>query len=318
MSLQKMAGVTGEIGHCNCNMAGNCLNMSMCAYTTGVDEFTVIAWNPEGQNVSAWLSIPVSGAAYTVTDLSTKATLASQATLIDARTKSLPLLYINAHGMDAESKASAESAHANKATHTLRFQASLPPVGYSTFSVKKVSKDLSATAVATTAAPTTVTNGVYELTLNHAAGTVETVKNLASGVETPLNVSWGYYVASEGGCTIEPSGNKSCSPQASGAYMFRPAEQFTHRPDNNSQPTLSVTTGPLVTEVKQVFADWATHTIRLTKGSPFIEVEWTAGPIPMTGHKGQQGKELVLKFSSGLESKGTFYTDSNGREMLKR
>ena len=81
MALQKLAGISGEVGHCNCNAAGNCLNMSMCSYTTGVDEFTVIAWNPEGQKASAWLSIPVSGAAYTVTDLATKATVPAQAGL---------------------------------------------------------------------------------------------------------------------------------------------------------------------------------------------------------------------------------------------
>jgi hypothetical protein len=47
------------------------------------------------------------------------------------------------------------------------------------------------------------------------------------------------------------------------------------------QPTISVTTqGPLVTEVKQSFANWATYVLRLTKGSPYIEIEWTAGPIP--------------------------------------
>ena len=44
LALKKMAGITGEVHHCNCNTAGNCLNMSMCAFTTGADEFTVIAW----------------------------------------------------------------------------------------------------------------------------------------------------------------------------------------------------------------------------------------------------------------------------------
>ena len=91
-SLQKLAGITEEIGHCNCNEAGNCLNISVCAYTTGADSFKVIAWNPEGQNTTSWLRLPVSGAAYTVTDLSTKAVVPNQATVIDARTKALPLL----------------------------------------------------------------------------------------------------------------------------------------------------------------------------------------------------------------------------------
>ena len=41
MALKKLTGISGEIGHCNCNSAGNCLNVSMCAYTTGVDSVTV-------------------------------------------------------------------------------------------------------------------------------------------------------------------------------------------------------------------------------------------------------------------------------------
>lgn len=36
------------------------------------------------------------------------------------------------------------------------------------------------------------------------------------------------------------------------------------------------------------------------------------------GEDGTRGKELVIKFSSGIDSKGTFYADSNGREMIKR
>eukprot|EP01050_Picozoa_sp_SAG11_P015373 SAG11_NODE_1987_length_3961_cov_3.562662_3_plen_185_part_00 len=32
----------------------------------------------------------------------------------------------------------------------------------------------------------------------------------------------------------------------------------------------------------------------------------------------KSGKELVLKFASGLKSASRFYTDSNGREMVKR
>jgi hypothetical protein len=43
-----------------------------------MDSFTVIAWNTQGQNVSSWLRVPVTGAGYTVTDLATKAVLPSQ------------------------------------------------------------------------------------------------------------------------------------------------------------------------------------------------------------------------------------------------
>ena len=408
LALQKMTGITGEIGHCNCNNAGNCLNMSMCTYTTGVDEFTVIAWNPLGQNSSSWLRLPVSGAAYTVTNLATHSTLPSQATVIDARTKQLPLLYLNKYRMNATTVTKAQVALANRATHVLTFEAALPPVGYSSFSVKKSAAPTTALSspVVTASSSTAVTNGVYSITVDQTSGYVSSVLNLKSGVSTDLNISWGYYVSNEG---------DRISDQASGAYMFRPAGQSTHSCSaNHSKPTVEISAGPLLTEIKQVFADWATHTIRLTKGSPYIEVEWTAGPIPMiappqppppppmnsnlsgkwnaengralailveesdgnfsvsdpqgagwksatgqitgrhvsitynTGDKetgtispgnanikwddgtmwSRQGatdaphlgggKEIVLQINSALASKGTFYTDSNGREMVKR
>eukprot|EP01050_Picozoa_sp_SAG11_P003508 SAG11_NODE_200_length_12606_cov_51.874550_6_plen_227_part_00 len=226
----------------------------MCAYTSGVDEFTVIAWNPLGQNASSWLRIPVSGAGYVVTDLATEAPLPSQAIAIDARTKQLPLLYINKFNMGAGELASAQASYANNATHVLTFEAALPPVGFSTFSVKKssVGRLAASSRRAAAAGPGTVSNGVYEITLDHARGSIESVKNLASGTETTLNLTWGYYISNEG---------DAASGQASGAYMFRPATQHTLA-CGNSTPTLEVTSGPLVTEIKQVFAEWATHVIR--------------------------------------------------------
>jgi hypothetical protein len=70
----------------------------------------------------------VSGAAYTVTELSTSATVPSQTTAIDARTKQLPLLYINKYKMSGAQYAAAEAGVANNATHVLTFEAALPPV----------------------------------------------------------------------------------------------------------------------------------------------------------------------------------------------
>ena len=55
-----------------------------------------------------------------------------------------------------------------------------------------------------------------------------------------LNISWGYYVSSEGNptVTILPNGTKETHiGQASGAYMFRPDDQFTHA-CSQMQPTL--------------------------------------------------------------------------------
>ena len=92
--------------------------------------------------------------------------------------------------------------------------------------------------------------------------------------------------------------------------------------------------GNLVTEVHQKFSPWASHVVRLYEGRAYVEVEWTAGPIPddtpwfpAVAHDKKNasrplpnrwGKEVVVRYSSGLKSAGTFYTDSNGKEMVKR
>ena len=276
LALKKLTGITTEIGHCNCNAAGNCLNMSMCAYTTGVDEFTVIAWNPLAQNATTWLRVPVSGDAYVVTDIATRGGIASQAIAIDNRTHSLPKLYLNKFGLTTAQITAEETVLANKATHVLTFPVTLPPVGFSTFSVKKASATTLAAVVSdvatAVAAPSTVSNGVYTVTIDQAKGSISSVRNIASGVEVALNLTWGWYESNEG---------DKVSSQPSGAYMFRPAQQHTNQCDSTgTQPVIEVTAGPLVTEIKQHFADWATHTVRLTKDSPYIEVEYAHTQAP--------------------------------------
>lgn len=47
------------------------------------------------------------------------------------------------------------------------------------------------------------------------------------------------------------------------------------------QPTLTVDSGPLVTELQQTFGTWCTHVVRLLPGANHIEMEWTVGPIPL-------------------------------------
>ena len=403
LALQKISGYKGEVGHCNCNEAGNCLNMSVCAFTTGNDEFAVVAWNPQGQAYSSWLRLPVVGAGWTVTDASTGKAVSAQSIPLDNRTLGIPLLYINNYGMKPAAHAAAVADHTNPATHTVTFAAALPPVGYATFKVKKVTSifsthlPVSVEAKRLTTTPSTISNGIYEITIDQAAGAVTAVKNLKSGASASLALSWGYYESSAGGCTYLPNGTKSCSSQASGAYIFRPINQTT-TPIGDGRASIVVTQGPLVTEITQTFADWATHVIRLSNNSDYIEVEWTAGPIPTAGkakpdlpapggcvgwkqtqqcdahgkpdpkHDGtcdtplkdhgmsgycacahgvnvygdgcggpsgfktcteacnapvpqrgaDVGKEIILKFTSDLASKGLFYTDSNGREMVKR
>ena len=112
--------------------------------------------------------------------------IASQANALDNRTLSLPLLYISGK-LDPEKV----SSRANKATHRLTFRAPLPPVGFSTFLVKKsaVVKEEAAAVVAPVG--DTISNGVYTVKIDQAAGLIESVTNEKTGASIPLNITWG-------------------------------------------------------------------------------------------------------------------------------
>ena len=53
------------------------------------------------------------------------------------------------------------------------------------------------------------------------------------------------------------------------------------------------------------------------RGSPGALAPRQPAECERAGHEGA-GKEVVLQFNSQLRSGGTFFTDSNGREMIKR
>ena len=50
-------------------------------------------------------------------------------------------------------------------------------------------------------------------------------------------------------------------------------------------------------------------------GTQDIEFEWLIGPIPIGD---SIGKEIVAKYDVKFDTKESFFTDSNGRQMLKR
>lgn len=60
---------------------------------------------------------------------------------------------------------------------------------------------------------------------------------------------------------------------------------------------------------------WVKQTTRLFENQPFVELEYTIGPIPIDDG---EGKEIVTRLCTPIQSAGVFYTDSNGREFLKR
>jgi lysosomal alpha-mannosidase len=112
--------------------------------------------------------------------------------------------------------------------------------------------------------------------------------------------------------------NNGADNQASGAYIFRPIENSSTVVGD----TVSVTStsGNLVDEVRQQVNDWVTQIIRVYKGGNdnYIEFDWLVGPIEVDTDNGI-GREIVSRFTiNDFDNADTFYTDANGRELLKR
>ncbi|CAD0207116.1 unnamed protein product [Chrysodeixis includens] len=98
-----------------------------------------------------------------------------------------------------------------------------------------------------------------------------------------------------------------------GAYVFRPIDP---------QPILiseyfeaKALKTDIVQELHLKFSTYAGVVLRLYTGLPTIEIDWIVGPIPMDDG---YGKDVFIRYASNLVNNGAFYTDSNGRQTIKR
>eukprot|EP00927_Polykrikos_kofoidii_P048543 TRINITY_DN42808_c0_g1_i1.p1 TRINITY_DN42808_c0_g1~~TRINITY_DN42808_c0_g1_i1.p1 ORF type:complete len:1057 (-),score=109.34 TRINITY_DN42808_c0_g1_i1:89-2800(-) len=309
---------TGPFSHCNCNAGPmSCLNASTCPHSQA-KRFSIVLWNQRAQQTGIVVRVPVVGV-QSVTHNGRE--ILSESRKLTAKELALPFLYLNTAGLCPRERLARRSELTNTATHMLTFVADTPSVGYSVYQVAGDSAD---SAVAkqqfrdeelSNSRPSSrvVSNGIYELTLNDTG--ITRVSNIRSGVSTTFQISWGWLNASIGGCTM----HFGCDFIGSGAYRFRPnSSRFFPA---GLESAVRVEEGPLMTEIVQSWGPWLSHTVRLIKDEPYIEVEWTVGPIPKgdsSEYPGAFGKEVIVRYSSGLASGGNFHTDANGREMTQR
>ncbi|KAM6288858.1 LOW QUALITY PROTEIN: lysosomal alpha-mannosidase, partial [Aegotheles albertisi] len=262
------------------------LNVSSCPLTEGATRFTVTLYNPLARRVSWPIRLPVNGATYTVTDpqgqpVPSQVVPMSNATL----------------GLRGGAGAGAE----------LLFQASVPPLGFSTFGVTRLSHRDPRPPPAQRpplAQPLEIRNEHLRVLFDPGSGLLSEIQNLDKGISLPVLQSFYWYNSSTG---------DAASPQPSGAYIFRP---------NSSEPiavtkgvTTSLIKNSLVQELHQNFSSWCSQVLRLHVGQPYLELEWTVGPIPIDDG---WGKEIITRFETPLRTHGRFYTDSNGRQILER
>ncbi|NWV19371.1 MA2B1 mannosidase, partial [Origma solitaria] len=196
--------------------------------------------------------------------------------------------------------------HAGDAPAELLFQAWAPPLGFSTFGVKQLSPaDPRDPPRWPSGDPEPqIQNEHLRVLFDPLTGHLREIQNLAKGFSLPVFQSFLWYNASTG---------DGQSPQASGAYIFRPNSP-TAIPVAKRAATRLLKTA-LVQELHQNFSAWCSQVLRLRPGQPFLELEWTVGPIPVADGV---GKEIISRFETPLATAGRFYTDSNGRQVLQR
>lgn len=284
---------------------GQCqlLNISYCPPTEADiaegKSLVVVAYNPLGWNRTDVIRIPVNDDNFIVQD-SIGNTIAAQFVQMDNVTIRIRNFYTEAYlGFTPK----------NIPKYWMLFQVSIPPLGWNTYFVSKaVAKGENGSAfISVVDVPNNETveigPGDLKMSFSLASGQLVRMYNSKTGVDIPVQQSYLWYGSSTG----------DSDAQASGAYIFRP---------NGSPPTivsrtvpLKVVRGPLVDEVHQPFSPWIYQVIRLYKDKEHAEVEYTIGPIPTDD---DVGKEVITRMSANMVTNKVFYTDSNGRDFLKR
>ncbi|KAJ4714169.1 Alpha-mannosidase [Melia azedarach] len=283
-------------------MLGQCplLNISYCPPTEKAipegKNLVIVAYNPLGWNRTDIIRIPVNDANLVVQDSSGN-TIDAQYMTLDNVTSNLRNFYTEAY---------LEQSSNQVPQYWLLFSASVPPLGWNTYFISKAAgkvkrrKGLLLAADSPQNDTIEVGPGNLKMSFSRTTGQLKQMYNSRIGLDVPVQQSFLWYGSMVGS-------------QSSGAYIFRP---------NGSPPTIvsrsvpiNVIRGTLVDEVHQQFNSWIYQVTRLYKDKEHAEVEYTIGPIPT---EDSVGKEVISRMTANMVTEKVFYTDSNGRDFLKR
>lgn len=263
------------------------LNISICNISEENERFIVTLYNTLSHATQEYVRIPVPDINYIIEDY--------RAVTIDHQIVPIPEAVQNL------------TFRTSRAEYELVFFASeLPPMGYKSYYITKTNKNR--------LPPQPDPEKMSSLTQigNEFISLLFDSNNFLSaitvdGMTRIINQEFLYYEAAIGN-------NREFRNRSSGAYIFRPKEDQKVR-TVSVQPKMTVYRGSLVEEVHQQFNDWISQVVRVYKNQRYAEFEWMVGPIPV---EDGIGKEIITRFNSDIASEGIFYTDSNGREMIKR
>ncbi|XP_013794380.1 lysosomal alpha-mannosidase-like isoform X2 [Limulus polyphemus] len=262
------------------------LNESSCYVTEYNEKVIAVIYNPLGKTVKHYVRFPVYGQMYQV--------LNEKGTSIQHQIDPIPLPVQNLPGRKSNT------------WRELLFQTELPPLGFNTYIIREIHDyvpvvDHNSGIFSQTEHDVTLGNELLQVIIDRNSGLL---KAMVLENET-YNIRQSFYWY-EG----QPGFGRE---KASGAYAFNPISNRAL--DLSGNTTFRIVKGDIVEELQQTFTPWLSQVIRIYKGVKHLEFEWVVGPIPVGDWR---GKEIVSRFESDLESNGTFYTDSNGRETMQR
>ncbi|KAF5790866.1 putative alpha-mannosidase [Helianthus annuus] len=279
------------------------LNITYCPPSEAVlgdgKSLVVVVYNPIGWKREEVVRFPVTSREIMVRDSDGKE-IESQLTPIH----SPPLDNRYYHVQAYTGKTPSTTPH-----YWLAFTASVPPLGFSTYIVSTAKDTDTSATVATVWNFTSDTgdriavigSGNLKLHFDTEEEKLTRYINNRTMVEESFEYSYSYY-----------AGHNSTN-QASGAYIFRPNGKFPIKPAG--QKAFRVIKGPLLHELHQETKPWIHQLTRVYKDKEHAEMEFMLGPIPIDDGV---GKELITQITTSLKTNKTFYTDSNGRDFIKR
>ncbi|CAN1243882.1 Probable alpha-mannosidase At5g13980 [Linum perenne] len=194
----------------------------------------------------------------------------------------------------------------------LTFRVSVPPFGFSSYTISSAkiagahsTKSAAYKSERSWKSIVELGQGDLKLTRSSLQGKPSGYSNSRSSVKEQVHQSFSFY----GGY----NGTKDKSPKNGGAYIFRPNGTYPIQPAK--QVPLMVIRGPVVEEIHEQINPWIYQVTRLYKGKEHVEVEFIVGPIPIDDGI---GKEVATQITTSMKTNKTFYTDSNGRDFIKR
>ncbi|KPJ14056.1 Lysosomal alpha-mannosidase [Papilio machaon] len=269
------------------------LNESSCSISEQKKAFIVTVFNPLAWSVLEPIRIPVVDGSYTIKGPNATE-IKHQILDIPESVKNIP-------------------TRKSLATHELIFITKLEPLSFQTYHIiknEKIKRNIKTRNNERKNDFYTNLNDywvniktpVMKLRLNNNLDIITLIENTSS---FNLAIKLYYWSACFGD-------NTNTSERSSGAYIFRP--NIT-KPIKLSPINSEIKKGSIVSEVRTIYAGNVSTITRLYKDLDYFEVDFTVGPIPIDDNI---GKEYIIRYETDLNNNGVFYTDSNGRQMLKR